>query len=83
MNQKAQPPTKRISNIRYREAVYLSGTMETNTKAGHRNCVLTLDKGGVIVDIPAEPTRNAPAFSTLVPFSNIKQIEFDVETESV
>ena len=67
-----------IDNVRFSQAIYLRGSMDTNVKVGRYNCTITEEKGGVVIDIPADKQNNAQRFVTRIPYSKILQIEFKV-----
>ena len=69
-------PERKIVNVRFRDSV----TMRTETHnyhVGQLNGTVVLDKGGVLIDIPADGTSGP--LLILVPFSNIKSIHFEIQ----
>ncbi len=65
----------KVSNVRFKEAVFLAGEMANNIKQGHRGATIVEDKGGVLINLPV---TGAKPQITKVPLSNIKQIEFEI-----
>lgn len=65
---------RKIHIVRFKEPTYMRGSMPTNVQQGWENAKITLDKGGVFIDLPAR--GELPHFVALVPFSAIRQIEF-------